>query len=318
MRVLVTRRDSFGDVLCTTPVIRRLRRELGPEATINVHTFYPYVFCGNNDVDLTSNGNDMHVLRGAYRVVTGHPLDNPEIPRLEGHYDRVIDLNLAFEKQFRKVQAVDAYMEEVFGDRGPDADKGVVLADVPVPNLDMELGGAIVVHPARSEKLRTLPVEFWQALVDELVLRGKLIITVGTSQDYDLNNVHRDTKNHLNPQQQAALINSCAALVASESGILGGILPATDTPAVGLLTMSLPETCGPYRMGGLNKRFYPVLAKVDCVGCSLRYPTVITAHGCLEDRDYACVRTFDPVEVANKVIEAAETGRNDVHTDNIQ
>jgi ADP-heptose:LPS heptosyltransferase len=313
MRVLVTRRDSFGDVLCTTPVIRRLRRELGPDATINVHTFYPYVFCGNNDVDFASNGNDMHVRRNLFYVFTGPAPDEPEM-KLECHYDRVIDLNLAFEKRYRKVHAVDAYMEEVFGDRGDDRDKGVVLADVPVPDLGMNvpsLGSAIIVHPARSEKLRTLPVEFWQALVDELVLRGKLVITVGTSQDYDLNNVHRDTKNRLSPQQQAALIRSAACLVASESGILGGILPATDTPAVGLLTMSLPETCGPYRLGGLCKRFYPIMAKVDCVGCSLRYDHVITAHGCLENRDYACVKTFDPIEVADKVIEAAETGRDD-------
>jgi ADP-heptose:LPS heptosyltransferase len=308
MRVLVTRRDSFGDVLCTTPVIRRLRRELGPAATINVHTFYPYVFVGNDDVDLASNATDMHVRKGSRTVATG-PATPGSMLDLSGNYDRVIDLNLAFEKRFRKVQAVDAYMEEVFGDRGPDEDKGVVLASVPVPNLDMELGGAIVMHPARSEKLRTLPKTFWQQLVDELVLHGKLIITVGTSQDYDLNNVHRDTKNHLNPQQQAALIRAAACLVASESGILGGILPATDTPAVGLLTMSLPETCGPYRLGGLNRRFYPILAKVDCVGCSLRYDHVITAHRCLENRDYACVNTFDPVEVADVVVKAAETGR---------
>lgn len=309
MRVLVTRRDSFGDVLCTTPVIRRLRRELGPEATINVHTYYPYIFVGNDDVDLASNANDMHVRRGSGHIETGLTENG-----IAGHYDRVIDLNLAFEKRYRKVQAVDAYMEEVFGDRGPDENKGVVLAEVPVPNLGTNipnLGSVIVVHPARSERLRTLSQAFWQALVDELVLRGKLVVTVGTSQDYDLNNVHRDTRNHLNPQQQAALIRSVACLVASESGILGGILPATDTPAVGLLTMSLPETCGPYRLGGLCKRFYPVMAKVDCVGCSLRYDHVITAHGCLENRDYACVNTFDPVEVANKIIEAAETGRQD-------
>ena len=310
MRVLVARRDSFGDVLCTTPVIRRLRKELGPDATINVHTFYPYVFAGNDDVDLASNGSDMHVRRGSRYVATGQATPGSLLD-LSGNYDRVVDLNLAFEKRFRKLHAVDAYMEEVFGDRGDDKDKGVVLADVPVPDLSTNLSGAIVVHPARSERLRTLPKAFWQALVDELVLRGKLVVTVGTSQDYDLGNVHRDTRNHLNPQQQAALIRSAACLVASESGILGGILPATDTPAVGLLTMSLPETCGPYRLGGLCKRFYPVLAKIDCVGCSLRYDHVITAHGCLENREYACVNTFDPVEVANKVIEAAETGRLD-------
>ena len=311
MRVLVTRRDSFGDVLCTTPVIRRLRRELGPDAVINVHSLYPYVFLGNPDVDLASNGVDMHVRNGIPFV-----LNVPVPPRsadlkLEGNYDRIIDLNLAFEKRFRRMHSIDAYMEEAFGDRGDDADKGVVLASVPAPDLGLPLDGAIVVHPARSERCRTLPREFWQALVDELVLRGKLVVTVGTSQDYDLENVHCDTKNRLNPQMQAALIQASACLVASESGILGGILPATSTPAVGLMTISLPGVGGPYRMGGYNKRFWPIMAKVDCVGCAARYDHVITAHGCLEDRDYACVRTFDPVEVADVVVEAATVGRQD-------
>ena len=52
------------------------------------------------------------------------------------------------------------------------------------------------------------------------------------------------------------------------------------------------------------------MAKVDCVGCAARYDHVITAHGCLANRDYECVRTFDPIEVANKIEEAAATDRS--------
>ena len=309
MKVLVQRRDSFGDVLCTTPVIRRLRKELGPDATINVHTFYPYVFCGNDDVDLVSNGNDLHVRKGHPNLFTGKAEPGSQYD-LSGHYDRVIDLNLAFEKRFRKIHGIDAYMEEVFGDRGDDNDKGVVLAKVDCPEMNVDLCDAIVIHPARSEQCRTLPPTFWHELVKVLKSRDKIVISVGTSQDYDIEGVDRDTRNRLNPQMQAALIQKCGVLIASESGILGGILPATSTPAVGLLTMSLPETCGPYRLGGLNKRFYPIMAKTDCVGCSLRYPEVITAHRCLEDRDYECVRTFDPIEVADKAEEALATDRS--------
>jgi ADP-heptose:LPS heptosyltransferase len=310
MRVLVSRRDSFGDVLCTTPVIRRLRRKLGPDATINVHTWYPYVFLGNDDVDLASNGNDMHVQKNVPFLMTGGFKVGDQFD-LSGDYDRVVDLNLAFEKRFRKMHGIDSYMEEAFGDTGDDADKGVVLARVPcieIPGIDLK--DAIIMHAARSEQCRTLPVDFWRELVRVLRSRKRKIILVGTSQDPDIEGVD-DTRNKLNPQQQAALIQNSACLVASESGILGGILPATSTPAVGLLTMSLPETCGPYRLGGLNKRFYPIMAKTDCVGCSLRYDHVITAHGCLDDRDYECVQTFDPIEVADTIEIAAATVRDD-------
>jgi ADP-heptose:LPS heptosyltransferase len=311
MRVLISRRDSFGDVLCTTPVIRRLRKELGPDATINVHTYYPYVFMGNPDVDLASNANDMHVQKNVSHIMTGGFRPESELD-ISGRYDRFIDLNLAFEKRFRKIQAVDAYMEEVFGDLGNIEDKGVVLAQVPVPDLGLDLSNSIIIHPARSEKLRTLPVKFWIHLATELTRRGKFVVAVGTGQDYDLppECVDVDTRNKLTPQQQAALIQASAALIASESGILGGILPATKTPAVGLLTMSLPGTCGPYRGERFNWRFWPIMAKIDCVGCSLRYKEVITAHGCLENRDYACVNTFDPIEVANVALEAAATDRS--------
>jgi ADP-heptose:LPS heptosyltransferase len=308
VRILVARRDSFGDVLCTTPILRRLRRE-NPDATINVHTWYPYVFVGNDDVDLASNGNDLHARKGHANLFTGQAPEGNEC-NLSGNYDRVIDLNLAFEKRFRKMRAVDAYMEEAFGDTGDDAEKGVVLADVPCPEITgLDVRDAVVMHPARSERCRTLPHGFWQELVRVLKARGRRIVTVGTSQDYDLDGV-ADTKNKLTPQMQAALIRRSSALVASESGILGGVLPATSTPAVGLMTISLPEVGGPYRMGGYNRRFWPIMAKVDCVGCAARYTTVITAHGCLEDRDYECVRTFDPIEVADTVEEAAATDRS--------
>ena len=42
-RILVRRTGAFGDVICTTPVVRRLRQE-NPDSEIDVDTQYPQVF----------------------------------------------------------------------------------------------------------------------------------------------------------------------------------------------------------------------------------------------------------------------------------
>ena len=285
MRILVKRNNSYGDVLCVTPVTHRLRRE-NPDAIIHVKTVYPYVFWQNTDVDDAGPNFD------------------------DADYDRVIELNLSFEKRFRKVHGTDSYMLDAFGDTGKPEENGVYLAKTPVPDLGFPLRDAIVVYPARTWAIRTMPLWFWTNLVKLLRADGRRVIVVGTSQDYDLPDIDADTRDKLGPQQQAALIQQCAVIVGSESGIMGGILPATETPAVHLITMSTPDICAPYRNGHpFAARYTPVLPKVDCWGCSLRQPQNCTAHGC-ERGDTVCVQTFVPKEVAALTLEAAEIDRS--------
>ena len=88
-RILVRRAGAFGDVICVTPVMRRLRNE-NPDDEIDVDTQYPDVFL-----------NNPHRI-GFMRDVA---------------YDRVIDLDMAFERNLRRVGIVESYMEVAFGDR---------------------------------------------------------------------------------------------------------------------------------------------------------------------------------------------------------
>ena len=89
MKILVRREGAFGDVLDTTPVIRRLRQE-NPDAEIDIETAYPQVYAGS-----------LHRI-GLARDIT---------------YDRIINLDMAFENRLRKVGIVESYMEVAFGDR---------------------------------------------------------------------------------------------------------------------------------------------------------------------------------------------------------
>ena len=73
--ILVRRTGAFGDVIDTTPVVRRLRHE-NPDAEIDVNTQYPRVS-----------------LNSPHRVGLKRDIA----------YDRVIDLNMAFERNLRRL-----------------------------------------------------------------------------------------------------------------------------------------------------------------------------------------------------------------------
>ena len=119
-RILVRRTGAFGDVIDTTPVIRRLRQE-NPDAEIDVLTQYPGVF------------KDSPHRIGFKRDVK---------------YDRFIDLDMAFERNLRRVGIVESYMEVAFGDR--EGSTQLEMTYGPPPEFGMDWSLAITMHPARS------------------------------------------------------------------------------------------------------------------------------------------------------------------------
>jgi ADP-heptose:LPS heptosyltransferase len=278
--ILVRRDGAFGDVCCVTPITRRLRRE-NPGATIHVLTQYGAMFEGNPDVDGAGWGQP--------------PLAS---------YDRVIDLSGSFEKRLRKVNSVDCYMLDAFGDEGAPEDKDVFLAEVPLPDGIPDLNPVMAaVHPARSWRQRTMSKDFWENVARGLSAKGLLPVALGTPQDWRLESALDTTHCNYTPQQQAAIIRASRVLVASESGIMGGLLPATDTPGVGLITMGSHTMVAPWRHGELGWRFTAMYPKgLDCHGCGTRLPEPSTFWGCTERGDFACVERFDPGEVVEAAL----------------
>ena len=270
MRVLIKRTGAFGDVVLVTPVTRRLREELGPDAVIDVVTQYPQVFECNFDVD--------------YAGV-----------RASGHYDRFYDLDGSYEKRLRRVHGIACYMEDVFGDQGGDWDVIMPRCELPRDLADdVDWRRAVVIHPAVSWRNRTLPLTFWQTTAFMLIDRDYQVVVMGTMIDRELRGVC-DTRARLSPRGQAELIRRSRCYIGSDSGPMV-LLLATDTPGVVLFTISDPELNVFWRHGSPDWRFRPIRAKVPCVGCAARIDTPVSYHGC-EREDYACVDTFDPLEV---------------------
>lgn len=281
--ILVKRNGALGDVFDTTPIVARLRAE-HPEATIHVQTAYGSVYERNKDATLSPPG------------------------ARDEHYDRVIDLNMAFENRLRRMSAIDCYMEEAFGDTGAGYSKQLVYEYDRSPPFILDVGKdwwnrTCVYHPARSWPQRTLPFEFWHSFTKIMAERGFTPIEIGTDQDWSVNEPWV-VRTRLPLAQQVAVIGLASVYVGSASGPCH-YAACTDTPIVSLLTMSPEFAVAHERRGVMGWGFLGLKAPIDCVGCSARQPAPCTYHGC-ERGDNICTTLFDPVAVADAAERMAE------------
>lgn len=267
MKILVQRTGALGDVLDATAITRRLRIE-NRDALIDVETAHRAVFADNEDVS--------------------HPYKSAN------EYDKVIDLNGAFEKHFRKMHPIDAYSEVAFGDRNTPHE--IVFQSTPLgPFISGLLPEKFVVfHPARTWAIRTLPRDFWQKLVQLVDLP---VIVTGTMQDHALHGVI-DARGTLSLGAVASLIERASCFVCSESGPMI-LAQSTKTPIVAMLTMGVPEHVS---HDGAN--FHAVRANVPCVGCAADQPAETTYFDCLYGHRN-CINAFDAEVVAALIKERA-------------
>lgn len=262
MRILVQRQGALGDVIEVTAITARLREE-NPDATIDVETAYPAVFQGNPHISATF---------------------------ASGEYDRTIDLSMAFENAMRKLHPIDAYSRVAFEDSATPH-RLEFAWDKPsqfLLNIVGERG--VVIHPARSWPIRTLPQEWWQQLVDLLKARDYRVIVTGTAQDWPLRNV-TDLRGSLSLAGQAGLINAACCFVCSESGPMI-LAQTTKTPIIAHLTMVPPE-----HVIHEGANFTAVQADVPCVGCAAEQPEKTTFFGCRYGHS-DCLTAFDAHEIA--------------------
>jgi ADP-heptose:LPS heptosyltransferase len=273
MRILVKRIGALGDVVLTTPIIRRLRRE-NPEAEIGIQTGYAGVFA-----------NSPH----AITTLEPGPLPHPWTPA--GGLDRVIDLDLAYERQPDK-HIVEAYMLAAFGDAGDLADMRQELFWKPIKAAWPTAKPMVAIHAAKAGwRNRTLPESTWLKVIDGVRGLGAFPLLVGTMKD-QLQNAKAAVFYIQDPLAQASVISRCAAFVSSDSGLLH-VAGATDVPIVGVFTCADPLYRMPIRYGDKAWSSYTITPPLECIGCLGRRPPPVTTESC-ERGDIACVREVDP------------------------
>lgn len=292
MHILVRRTGALGDVLDTTAIVGRLRRE-NPDAVIDFVTAHPATYFGNPHVN---------------RVLLA------SAPWSRSACDRFVDLDGIHEAALRRVHAIDAMSEHVFGDR--DTPKVIVLRHDPEPPswIKTDWSRTVVVHPARSWPQRTLPEPFWVEVISRLDHAGYDVVIVGTAQDWDsLGGFGRfrisNTCGCLTLSEQASVIHNAQCFLASDTGMIN-VAFATPTPIVWLGTMCLPWMMEHVRPSvdhfAIGAGFHPIMANVECVGCIHRIDRPVTFAPCQwegSSEENKCVRAFDPAMVVAKVVE---------------
>ncbi len=259
--VLIRRNGALGDVIMTTPLVARLRHQLGPDAIIHINTFWPDVFARNPHV-------------------SGVNVREPP-----GGYHRTINLELAYERR-PHIHAVDAYMMEAFSDTHWQ-DKQIVLHKSPVHRLaHLPWDRAVALHAAVNTISRTFPLEFWNGVIDGLLLAGFLPIVLGAKQDRkwpDRPGVV-DLTDTLSIHEVAGVIDRCCCFITGDTGLCH-IAGSTLTPIVAIYTMAKAALRMPWRKGIMGWGVIPFEPDLDCVGC---FKTMWNLLNC-QRGDFACV-----------------------------
>lgn len=247
-RVLVKRKGALGDVLLTTPIVKRLHEE----------------------------GWDVDVATDCVEVFEG----NPHVNHVRGHiacqgsscYDKVIDLNLAYEKT-PNMHIIDAYSMVAFGDK-----KTPHKLDV---HFDLRLGKKwrVTLHKGISWENRTWPEANWDTVFHTLGLN--LVLPIRTI----------DSNITLSLHEIAQIIYETEVFVGSDSGLLH-LAQALGVPSIGLYTCAKAE----YRATGA----FPIIPDIDCYGCLHDEPPPVTYCGCRRG-DLACLDLITPEMVIEKV-----------------
>ena len=284
-RILLIRKGALGDVLCTTPVARRLRLE-NPGASIHVQTFHGAAYLDSPFIDAILDPNE------------AAPDD----------YDQVIDLGGVYESA-RKLHPVDAFFMAAFGDA--QGDKSFYLAHpsgLPQFRFSFDYSRAVVIHPNTSWPSRTLPTALWQAISERLIAKGFDVVVTGKAMDVPPQGARIfDLRGKLSLAHQAALVSkSCAALF-GQSGMTA-LAATTDTPLVSFYTITRPEFEMPYRHGELGWNCTALRTPMPCFACYEDYPSA-EFYLC-ERGDNACVTSsFDPDFVVEQTLKAIENDK---------
>lgn len=285
-KILVKRAGAVGDVMMTTPIVRRLKELGGEDVTIDFATNCGSVLLNNPSLN---------------RV---YPSNQPQ-----AGYDRVVDLDLAYERSPNE-HVIDAFSRVAFGEEGMDYDKSSVLVTSESDRVSVgrkldEAGrganGYVVVHMAVTWKNRTLSKEFWATTVARIAQTGLKVVQIGAGGDHVLKqpNVIDFTK-QLTLHQIAALIDGAVCFVANDSGMMH-IAGTTETPIVGIFTSAKGEFRVPYRKGSYGGGTAIVKPNIDCYGCLHREPAPVVFCDCRRG-DFACLGLIAPEVVVAEVM----------------
>ncbi len=283
--VIFSRWTGMGDIICTIPAALELKkRHPGATFIYNCHPDFTAVPRLTGVADQITSLEAMGIVGHWYRFLLGgfyhfaHGDDRPD----SGDKEPMVT---EFCRQFGL-----PVMEEhpLLAARPAAREKArSVLA-----GKNLEAASLILIHPGPSWPVREWPQENWTKLVAELRARGFTnIAQLGVGRYMNFGKVAVETIPGTVSLLDAFSVEECIAAIAEAKlfiGIDSGLLhiaAGTQTPAVGIFGMTLPE----YRFSK-NFRAGFVTNRVECAGCEHRKPRLHWVTGC--PYDIKCMQTL--------------------------
>lgn len=291
--ILVIRRRALGDVLMTTPIVRRLHEARQGFCHIDVATRHREVFRNNPYVRRT--------------------LDMEDLPALRSPVDLVIDLDGVYERN-PACHPTHAYAFHALGDAGGELGVDVHSSAADRAQADAALRAVgrpfVVVHrPRPGSPQRHLPASLWQHVAEGLLSHTDVsVVAVGTSGDQGIDagspsRVH-DLRGQLSLQALREVIAGSALFVGGDSGP-AHVAGATTTAMAVFYTSAHHDVRRPLRAVG---HFVAIVPDIECYGCQALTP-LPGAHQVCARGDAACVSRFDPDAALRAILGALASSR---------
>lgn len=279
-KILIKRFEAMGDILMSTPIIRKLYNDRSGKCLIDYQLY------------------DTHQQILKYNPYIRNILGIND--QLTDVYNMSINLDLVYEKK-PKIHVIDAFAELVFGHSNIDKSLDLFTNELNRQQADKvkkSINNDYIVFHARNYPgaSRNISLLFWQDLVKTVLMETNVSIAfIGQGNDaYFFRDEPRtiDLRNQFDILTTKEIISSAKIFVGSDTGTLH-VAATTNTDIVGLFTSVRAEYRQPFRSKG---RFIPVAANIPCYGCQENFTPPVVQINCMRN-DYECQNRFSVQDV---------------------
>lgn len=278
--ILVIRTYGLGDIVMSTPIIRKLYTDRGGLCEIDTVTTAPEVFQHNPYVRNAYNTSDFD-----YSTIK--------------NYNLVVNLDHV---TAGNRYMIDQYANIAFGSYPIDCKCEVFSSPDHIKDIleerNLKSKGYVVMHMKHTPPAnRVLPQEYWASIVSWLLAETSLhVVQIGSVGDLAFGGHDRlvDLRGATSIIETHALMEQAQSFIGIDSGPFH-LARSTSTNMVVMYTITKHEYL--YRQTFSNGLHEPVIPKIDCYGCIEISENYMGCHR----GDLLCTKSLDVSEALSKI-----------------
>lgn len=282
--IYVSVSGGLGDQICAEPAVRYMKEKQYPNDEVVVATHHPRIFEHIKNIDVCIHGKANLSFDTPYYITQSLPGPDTVQWMIVSHLlcHTVDYASMALMKRMLPVSDKRLHFEI----KEKDYYNLSKLIDW---NLVKD---CIVVHPGKHWRTKTLPKEYWQKIIDGLIINNKKVCIIGKDQEGDPPDYNAgargtvdidpqgtiDLRNKLNLGELGALLSRAPLLISNDSAPVH-LAGAFDNWIVLLPTCKHPDHILPYRNGSVNYKTLSIYKKLIIDEVESRptqvYPTTV-------------------------------------------